>query len=733
MLMNYKKTTLKVLSLGVVFSLCLRLKSASQKFTCFRKFLPCHFLFVGLFLYEVIKKHRLTEKMTFLFEFLQNCVIMNCTILYNNKTTGDVIMKMQKKILRKLITAVLSAFIVISIPTSVGWSAVNAAEALEESIYDTADYQSSGNGDREEEPNEEDGTLAVETEEPAAEASPISADSSYVSSSVTEVSKLLSIYANAEGGTEPYTYKYSYKLNDGAWNVISDFSSVKRKTIKVPDIGCSMKIRVTVKDSKKKISTKYMDVLVKKTIGTPFSDTGSFLSSKTAFVSGTVNVYAQFTGGTEPYQYKYSYRMGNGEWVGADKYLIKNIKTFKLPSVPGYCTVRIEAKDADGNTCTQTLPLTVCKDTNKSFKDLGSTLNASELWDKTTVTATAQFEGGVKPYSYKYSYRKNNGEWVVAKEYSTVKKLSVKLPGTGNYTVRVGAMDSAGNYTSKYLYVKVKHNTGKPLADDGSYVSKTYAAPGETITAFAKFAGGTEPYNYKYSYRYNNNSWVVVGDITSSNSKSIALPSQSGTYTVRIAAYDAVGTYQSKYITVYVGSSTGIKIYLSPSNQNGNLYAYGDTNEMEQCNRIADYTKIALERCGFAVKKAPANQEMAKSVAESNEWGADLHMPIHTNAGGGDGTMCMVYVKDEKSMKLARPIYEEVQAVSPGTYDYGIREYPDLYELKHTKGDAVYTEVDFHDNPKIAKWLIEHPADVGEAFARGVCRAYGVEYIPPSK
>ena len=32
-----RKTTLKVLSFGVVFSLCLRLKSAGQKFSCFRK------------------------------------------------------------------------------------------------------------------------------------------------------------------------------------------------------------------------------------------------------------------------------------------------------------------------------------------------------------------------------------------------------------------------------------------------------------------------------------------------------------------------------------------------------------------------------------------------------------------------------------------------------------------------------------------------------------------------
>ena len=33
------------------------------------------------------------------------------------------------------------------------------------------------------------------------------------------------------------------------------------------------------------------------------------------------------------------------------------------------------------------------------------------------------------------------------------------------------------------------------------------------------------------------------------------------------------------------------KIYLSPSNQDGNLYAYGNTNECDQCNRIADAAK----------------------------------------------------------------------------------------------------------------------------------------------
>ena len=98
------------------------------------------------------------------------------------------------------------------------------------------------------------------------------------------------------------------------------------------------------------------------------------------------------------------------------------------------------------------------------------------------------------------------------------------------------------------------------------------------------------------------------------------------------------------------------KIYLSPSNQDRNTYAYGNTNECEQCNRIADAVKTALERCGFTVKKAPKGQEMSTSIAESNAWGADLHMPIHTNAGGGSGTMCMVYSKAAENMKYANPI-----------------------------------------------------------------------------
>ena len=80
------------------------------------------------------------------------------------------------------------------------------------------------------------------------------------------------------------------------------------------------------------------------------------------------------------------------------------------------------------------------------------------------------------------------------------------------------------------------------------------------------------------------------------------------------------------------------KIYLSPSNQDGNTYATGNTNEMAQCDKIANATATALRRCGFDVKVGKSGDGMAIRCRESDAYGADIHMPIHTNAYNGKVT-----------------------------------------------------------------------------------------------
>ncbi len=172
------------------------------------------------------------------------------------------------------------------------------------------------------------------------------------------------------------------------------------------------------------------------------------------------------------------------------------------------------------------------------------------------------------------------------------------------------------------------------------------------------------------------------------------------------------------------------KIYLSPSCQKNNIYESGDTNEMVQCNKIAEVAKTALERCGFEVKKAPQGQSMQQSIKESNTWSPDLHIPIHTNAFNGKtlgGTLVMIYSMEDKNKRAGQALLDAVAPVSPGS-DYTLRANPSLAELNSTKAVAVYIEVEFHDNETGAKWIIENTKTIGEAICKGVCNYFGVSY-----
>lgn len=171
------------------------------------------------------------------------------------------------------------------------------------------------------------------------------------------------------------------------------------------------------------------------------------------------------------------------------------------------------------------------------------------------------------------------------------------------------------------------------------------------------------------------------------------------------------------------------KIYISPSSQPANTYAYGNTNEQEQCRKIAAALEKELDRCGFN-SKAGMNGTMYSRVYESNEFGADLHLPIHTNACDGKvaGLRIFVYKKGGEAERIARAIDAELAPITPGTSD-GISAQPQLYEAKNSKGLCVYIEVGFHDNKEEAKWIIEHTQDIAVAIAKGLCNHYGVKYV----
>lgn len=172
------------------------------------------------------------------------------------------------------------------------------------------------------------------------------------------------------------------------------------------------------------------------------------------------------------------------------------------------------------------------------------------------------------------------------------------------------------------------------------------------------------------------------------------------------------------------------KIYTSPSSQPKNTYAVGNTNEQEQCRKIGAALDKSLDRCGFD-SKVGLTGTMYTRVAESNAWGSDLHMPLHTNGFNGTvaGLRIMVYKLGGEAEQIARAIMDELAPITPGKSD-GISEYPGLYEIKASDAICVYIEVGFHDNPEEAQWIIDHTQDIAEAICRGLCNHYGVKYIP---
>lgn len=170
------------------------------------------------------------------------------------------------------------------------------------------------------------------------------------------------------------------------------------------------------------------------------------------------------------------------------------------------------------------------------------------------------------------------------------------------------------------------------------------------------------------------------------------------------------------------------KIYVSPSDQNANSYATGNTNEMVQCQKISVALVAALKRCGFEAM-TNLTDEMEERVDQSNSWGADLHLPIHTNAFNTQvqGTRLFCWEIGGEGDKICQAIMKTLAPITPGTSD-SVTAYPTLYEVKNANAPTAYIEVAFHDNKVESDWIIKNIEPIAEAICEGICNYYGYTY-----
>lgn len=171
------------------------------------------------------------------------------------------------------------------------------------------------------------------------------------------------------------------------------------------------------------------------------------------------------------------------------------------------------------------------------------------------------------------------------------------------------------------------------------------------------------------------------------------------------------------------------KVYISPSSQERNAGLSPFNVEELEMNRIADLLVPLLVNDGrFTVKRNTPSMEVNEMAVDSNNFKADIHVAIHSNAGGGVGTEVFAYAPNTNSERLARMLYNQIAPLSPGS-DRGVKYNPGLYEVgDKVNATAALIELGFHDNAKDATWIANSHQAIAQASYRGICDFYGYSY-----
>ena len=173
------------------------------------------------------------------------------------------------------------------------------------------------------------------------------------------------------------------------------------------------------------------------------------------------------------------------------------------------------------------------------------------------------------------------------------------------------------------------------------------------------------------------------------------------------------------------------KVYINPGHSDTDPGAVGYETERRLNVKVSQLQRdhlLANYIC--EVRMNPGSMgNLAAIAADANNWGADLFVSNHFNAGGGDGYEALVYGEDRVALGK---IFEK-HVLAAGQNSRGVKLRPDLAVLRQTEMPAVLNEGAFVDNQKdIADW--NEDAELGKlavAYAQAAAEVLKLERKTP--
>lgn len=198
--------------------------------------------------------------------------------------------------------------------------------------------------------------------------------------------------------------------------------------------------------------------------------------------------------------------------------------------------------------------------------------------------------------------------------------------------------------------------------------------------------------------------------------------------------------YHNSIVSTYdinVGVKDKLKVYLSPSNQHGNpgVQSVGYTNEMAEMNDLTNYIEERLKSYGVIVYRNSPAGNINLWNKDSNYYGVDFKIAIHSNASTNHDTYGIetwVDTQNSATYSIANAIQNNLMSIYP---------YKDLENanrgVKYANGAlgeandnyipfGILVEVAHHDYEDDARWIMENKKLIGYNIADSILKYYQV-------
>ena len=175
-------------------------------------------------------------------------------------------------------------------------------------------------------------------------------------------------------------------------------------------------------------------------------------------------------------------------------------------------------------------------------------------------------------------------------------------------------------------------------------------------------------------------------------------------------------------------------LFLSPSTQEGNLTAVGNSEEYYM-NLIADAMEPYLVSNGIRYTRNDRTKTVGQSVRDSNAGNYDLHLAIHSNAapeslsGQLTGTDVYYFSGSRISRQAAEIIAENFRRIYYQPEKVRTLPTTSLYELVNTRAPAILIETAYHDNPTDAAWIRDNIEAIARNLVEGVTEFFEIPFV----